>query len=44
VTETLMTIDFVNASTGWALTGDASSHYSLYKTLDGGATWTALIP
>jgi hypothetical protein len=26
------------------LTGDASSHYSLYKTIDGGATWTALIP
>jgi photosystem II stability/assembly factor-like uncharacterized protein len=44
VTDTLMTIDFVNASTGWALTGDASSHYSLYKTIDGGATWIALIP
>jgi len=44
VTDTLMTIDFVNASTGWALTGDAGSHYSLYKTIDGGATWTALIP
>ena len=44
VTDTLMTIDFVNATTGWALTGDASSHYSLYKTTDGGATWTALIP
>jgi photosystem II stability/assembly factor-like uncharacterized protein len=44
VTDTLMTIDFVNASTGWALTSDASSHYSLYKTIDGGATWTTLIP
>ena len=44
VTDTLMTIDFVNATTGWTLTGDASSHYSLYKTIDGGATWNALIP
>jgi photosystem II stability/assembly factor-like uncharacterized protein len=44
VTDTLMTIDFVNATTGWALTGDATPHYALYKTTDGGATWTALIP
>jgi len=44
VTDTLTTIDFVNATTGWALTGDAASHYSLYKTIDGGATWNALIP
>lgn len=44
VTNTLMQMDFVNATTGWALTSDASSHYSLYKTTDGGATWTALIP
>jgi len=44
VTDTLMTIDFVDATTGWTLTGDASSHYSLYKTIDGGATWNALIP
>jgi len=44
VTDTLMRIDFVNASTGWALTGDATPHYSLYKTIDGGATWTTLIP
>ena len=44
VTDTLMRIDFVNASTGWALTGDASSHYLLYKTIDGGATWTTIIP
>ncbi|MDP2977075.1 MAG: hypothetical protein Q8N45_12795, partial [Anaerolineales bacterium] len=44
VADTLMQMDFVNATTGWALTGDVSSHYSLYKTTDGGATWTALIP
>ncbi len=44
VADTLMTIDFVNATTGWALTGDATPHYSLYKTTDGGATWMALIP
>ncbi len=43
VTDTLMQIDFVDATTGWALTGDVNSRYSLYKTTDGGATWTALI-
>jgi photosystem II stability/assembly factor-like uncharacterized protein len=44
VTDTLAGLDFVTASTGWALTGDAAGHYSLYKTTDGGATWNALIP
>ena len=44
VTDMLMQLDFVTATTGWALTGDASSHYSLYKTTDGGATWMVLIP
>ncbi len=39
-----MTFQFVNATTGWALTGDASNNYSLYKTIDGGSTWNILIP
>lgn len=42
--ETFMTFQFANATTGWALTGDVSSHYSLYKTIDGGLTWIILIP
>jgi photosystem II stability/assembly factor-like uncharacterized protein len=42
--DTFMTFQFVNAMTGWALTGDASKNYSLYKTVDGGSTWNTLIP
>jgi photosystem II stability/assembly factor-like uncharacterized protein len=37
-------MDFVGASIGWVITSDASSHRSLYKTADGGARWTTLIP
>jgi photosystem II stability/assembly factor-like uncharacterized protein len=35
---------FINATTGWALTADANGHCMLYKTDDGGATWSVLIP
>jgi photosystem II stability/assembly factor-like uncharacterized protein len=44
VPDTLVSFQFVNATTGWALTGDATPHYTFYKTTDGGATWTILIP
>jgi photosystem II stability/assembly factor-like uncharacterized protein len=40
----MMYFQFLGGSTGWALTGDSSDHHMLYKTTDGGATWTALIP
>ena len=40
----LASFQFVDAITGWALTEDASSHHSFYKTADSGATWTELIP
>jgi len=43
VTDTLLAFQFVDATTGWALTID-SGHYFLYKTTDGGATWSALVP
>ncbi len=42
--DTFITFQFVDATTGWALTGDASNHYSLYKTIDGGSTWNILYP
>jgi photosystem II stability/assembly factor-like uncharacterized protein len=35
-------IDFVDASTGWARTMDANGVVRLYRTSDGGATWTPL--
>jgi photosystem II stability/assembly factor-like uncharacterized protein len=44
VTDTLLAFQFIDATTGWALTLDAGGHYSLYKTGDGGTTWSALIP
>jgi photosystem II stability/assembly factor-like uncharacterized protein len=44
VMDILMKINFVDAQTGWVLTGDANNHHSLYKTVDGGATWNVLIP
>ncbi|MFH2038047.1 MAG: hypothetical protein ABIJ65_01295 [Chloroflexota bacterium] len=44
VTEKLMKIEFVDSETGWMLTGDATTHHTLYKTLDGGSTWNILIP
>jgi photosystem II stability/assembly factor-like uncharacterized protein len=44
IKDNIVSFQFVNASTGWALTSDVNSHHSLYKTVDGGATWTALIP
>jgi len=44
INDTLVSFQFVNATTGWAVTGDASNHYALYKTTDGGTTWSPLIP
>jgi photosystem II stability/assembly factor-like uncharacterized protein len=44
IKDILGTFQFVNATTGWALTGDANGHHSLYKTEDGGVTWAVLIP
>ena len=42
--DSLLSFQFVNATTGWAVTSDASNHYSLYKSTDGGSTWLAIIP
>jgi photosystem II stability/assembly factor-like uncharacterized protein len=44
IKDNMVSMQFINASTGWALTSDANSHRMLYKTVDGGATWTVLIP
>ncbi|HZD41400.1 MAG TPA: hypothetical protein VE131_11795 [Terriglobales bacterium] len=37
------TMDFVNSNTGWIVTV-TENHHSLYRTDDGGATWSAVIP
>lgn len=37
-------MDFVSTNTGWVVTLDANNHRSLYRTNDGGATWSPVIP
>jgi photosystem II stability/assembly factor-like uncharacterized protein len=44
IKDNMVSMQYINATTGWALTSDAASHRMLYKTMDGGATWTVLIP
>jgi photosystem II stability/assembly factor-like uncharacterized protein len=35
-------MDFVSAATGWVTTWDLNGNHALYRTFDGGATWTLL--
>jgi photosystem II stability/assembly factor-like uncharacterized protein len=42
--DTFARMDYVNPSIGWVITQDANSHRSLYRTTDGGATWSPIIP
>jgi len=44
IKDNMVSMQFINATTGWALTSDVNSHRMLYKTVDGGATWAVLIP
>ena len=37
-------MDFVNPDTGWLITLDPNNHRSLYKTTNGGAKWSPVIP
>ena len=37
-------MSFANSTTGWVITSDESNHHALYKTTDGGTTWSAIIP
>lgn len=41
--ESFSSMDFVNATSGWVISGDAANH-SLYRTTNGGATWFPVIP
>jgi len=43
--ETFAMMDFVNTSTGWVITLDSTTnHRALYRTTDGGLTWSPLVP
>jgi photosystem II stability/assembly factor-like uncharacterized protein len=44
IKDDMVSMQFINASTGWVLTSDANNHRMLRKTVDGGAHWTVLIP
>lgn len=44
VPDTLIQFQFIDALTGWMLTENDSNHHTLYKTVDGGAIWTVIIP
>jgi photosystem II stability/assembly factor-like uncharacterized protein len=37
-------MDFVDPSTGWLVTLDLTNQRSLYRTVDGGATWFPIAP
>ena len=38
----ILDYDFVSTTTGWVLDTDDNGHIALYKTTNGGTTWTAL--
>lgn len=42
--DSFASMSFANSTTGWAITADSSNHYTLYKTIDGSATWFPIIP
>jgi photosystem II stability/assembly factor-like uncharacterized protein len=43
--DTFAMMDFVNTLTGWVITVDpTTNHRTLYRTHDGGATWSPVIP
>ncbi len=40
----LVSFQFVDPTTGWAVTSDANSQYKLYQTTNGGASWNVIVP
>jgi photosystem II stability/assembly factor-like uncharacterized protein len=42
--DSFASMDFVDLNTGWIITLDPNNHRSLYRTTDGGATWSPVIP
>lgn len=44
ISETLFGMQFADENTGWALTSSDGVETTLYKTTDGGATWSIIIP
>ena len=42
--DSFASMNFVNLNIGWVITVDPASHRSLYRTNDGGATWSPVLP
>jgi photosystem II stability/assembly factor-like uncharacterized protein len=42
--DSFVTMNFVNLNTGWIVTIDPDEHRALYRTQDGGATWSPVWP
>ena len=42
--DSFVTMDFVNLNMGWIVTIDPDEHRALYRTQDGGATWSPVWP
>lgn len=42
--DSIIDMSFVNAQRGWVITSSPSNERTLYRTEDGSATWTPLIP
>jgi photosystem II stability/assembly factor-like uncharacterized protein len=42
--DSFATMEFVNPNVGWVITVDPNNHRSLYRSNDGGATWSPVIP
>jgi photosystem II stability/assembly factor-like uncharacterized protein len=42
--DSFVTMDFIEPNSGWIVILDANDHRSLYRTHDGGATWSPAAP
>jgi photosystem II stability/assembly factor-like uncharacterized protein len=42
--DSIIDMSFANSQTGWVITASPSNERILYKTTDGAATWTPLVP
>jgi photosystem II stability/assembly factor-like uncharacterized protein len=42
--DTVIDMSFADSKIGWIVTADLNNERALYKTTDGGSTWTVLVP
>ena len=44
LSQVIAQLDFVSPTDGWVTSQDANGKGALYRTMDGGATWSSLVP